>query len=105
MRRQRKKLERRAPVRPLRVNEWAERIPKLKERRLEARATVELHRVSVTRREPGAVRLKRDRRTGAISIIVRTRDVGVHRFPPPIRTVRVSAAAARKLRKTAGIAR
>ena len=102
MRRQRKKLGRPAPARPLRVNEWAERIPKLKVRRLEAPATVELQRVSVTRREAGAVRLKRDRRTGAISIIVRTRDVGVHRFPPPIRTVRVSAAAARKQRKATG---
>src|SRR5262249_33798710 len=102
MRRQRKKLGRPAPARPLRVNEWADRIPKLKVRRRGARAAVGLQGVSVPGGEAGAVRRKRARRRGAIPIIVRTGDVGVPRSPPPIRTVRVSAAAARKQRKATG---
>jgi V8-like Glu-specific endopeptidase len=90
------------PARPLRVKEWKRHVAKVRAKGRAAPATVELARITVTPRESGAVRVKKDRRTGVISILARTREIGVHRFPPAIRTVRVTAAAARKMRDIAG---
>jgi V8-like Glu-specific endopeptidase len=80
--------------RPLRVGEWAKQVPKVRVGRLKAPATIALDRLIVTPDQ--SVRLKKDRRTGSISVVARTSAIGVHRFPPDIRTVHVPAAASKK---------
>jgi V8-like Glu-specific endopeptidase len=90
------------PARPLRVDEWSRQVPKTPVRRLQEAATIELARVTVPPGEVGAVRLKKDVRTGAISLVLRTKAIGTHRFAPAIRAVRVTAAAARRQGAAAG---
>ena len=81
------------PPRPLRVSEWKRNIPKVTARRMREPASVELARITVAPREAGAVRMKKDRKTGTISLVLRTRNVGARHFAPPVRTVRLNPAA------------
>ncbi len=89
-------MDRKAPKssRPLRIHEWATHVPKVKVTRLKAQADVALDRLVVA---PGqSVRVKTDRETGMVSLIARTSEIGVHRFPPSIRTVKVPTSAMKK---------
>jgi V8-like Glu-specific endopeptidase len=80
----------RAP-RPLLEKEWAAGVPKVKVRRLKVPALIERDRIVLPPDQLRSLRVKRHRPTGTVSLLVRSGNVGVHRFPPNVRTVRVPA--------------